>query len=394
MKAKEVLKRAKEYIFSTGLGDSAAHLCRENIVFGLAKMHMLQKKLGLKPNATFISSPDETTTRNVGRWNQGIGYGGKLSWGDGKDKVVILDVKPNTCGMLVGQVSKVPHPKELIKAVYNLEKKKTAINGIPVKWDFNKGNHFIDVFKVGESELKLKDYVIIVHAGGPEIKADNLKGFGLYFDESETLQTMYSKLDTPFGPIYYLTDSDAKAYMKFYEFAEDFAKKRREYVFKKVFKGKIICNHCHQGMLNYNEIVLGSHFIRSEKEIFPISIRADLPSYLVRGKKNFTEEQIESLGFNKRANKLGVRHRLRKANILPHGGGYTFLDSLTVSNVFQVNGSRFFELDLADGLGKKIISDVRAIQYSYRNREVITRTVELGLAEIKAELIPLYALKI
>ena len=116
---RKVLERASEHIFSTGVEDSATALCRANMQFGLAKMHLMQEHLGAMPDATFISSPDETITRNEGRWNQGIGYGGKISWGPGKEKLTVLDVKPNACGMLVGGIESVPDPKNLLKAIYN-----------------------------------------------------------------------------------------------------------------------------------------------------------------------------------------------------------------------------------------------------------------------------------
>ena len=60
----ELIERAKQHIFSLGLNDVASYLCRLNMMFGLAKIHYTQYKLGMEPNATFISAPDETVTRN------------------------------------------------------------------------------------------------------------------------------------------------------------------------------------------------------------------------------------------------------------------------------------------------------------------------------------------
>ncbi|MFB0514700.1 MAG: hypothetical protein ACETVQ_03890, partial [Candidatus Bathyarchaeia archaeon] len=77
----ELIERAKQHIFSLGLNDVASYLCRLNMKFGLAKIQYTQYKLGMEPNATFISAPDETVTRNKVRWESGIGYGGKVSWG-------------------------------------------------------------------------------------------------------------------------------------------------------------------------------------------------------------------------------------------------------------------------------------------------------------------------
>lgn len=392
--AKQLLETAKRHIFSTGLGDAASHLCQENMKYGLAKMHYVQEKMGISPKATFISAPDETVTRNVLRWEAGISYGGKISWGDGKEDLLVLDVKPNACGMLVGGIESIPKPKELIKKIIELEKSETVIKGTKVNWDFYKGNHFIDIFEVKNTSQKLPKYAALFHAGCPELKGDNEKGVGLYWNKSKSLLEMYNQIKTPFGPIHILTGADLKKYFKFYQYAEEFAKKRREIAFKAVFGGKIISNICHQGLLNPNEIALGCQPIKNKKEIFAISIRADIPSFLVKGHRNFTEEQIESLGFAKRAKELGVYKRLRKANILPHGGGYQFLDSLTVDKVFEINGKRFFEIQMKEGIGKKIILNVRALQFTYRGLEVLRKTEELGLATVIAELMPVYTLKI
>ena len=116
------LERAKKHIFSTGINDAASRLSQENMKYGLAKIHYVQEGLGMEPNATFITTPDETVTRNIGRWESGISYGGKLSWGGGKENLTILDSLPNACGMLVGSIDKVPKPKELINKIKELQK--------------------------------------------------------------------------------------------------------------------------------------------------------------------------------------------------------------------------------------------------------------------------------
>jgi len=391
-----LLERAKKHIFSTGVGDCASMLARTNMKYGLAKMHLVQEKYGLEPNATFISSPDETISRNPTRWDQGISYGGKISWGNGKEKVIILDTKPNCCGMLVGGIDKVPHPKELIQDLYKLENKETYIKDLKIKWDINKGNHFIDVFLVKRVKEgpKLPKYAAILHSGLPEMKADNEFGPGLYWNESETLQKMYQTVNTPFGPMYVVVDNDAKEYMRIHKIGEEISKKRRQIMFEEVFHSKnVMINEMHQGLLNYNEITLGCQQVGTAP-LLPMSIRADLPSYLLQGKKNLTQQQIETLGFEGRAQKLGVMDRLKKANILPHGGGYKFPAMLDVEEVFEIEGKRFFDINMANDRGKCIVQDVKELEFDYRSREVLLKTIELGLGEIVAKLIPIYVLKI
>lgn len=391
-----LLKRAELYHFSTGIDDACTKIAKANMKFGLAKMHWVQENLGLEPNATFISSPDETITRNTARWQEGISYGGKICWGSGKEKLIMLDVKPNACGMLVGGLSRIPDPREIVRKVEQMEHENHFINDIKVKWDFYKGNHFIDFFEVNPlRNIKMPKYAVILHAGCPEFKGENYKGPGLYWNESIQLQQMMEEMQTPFGKVRVLQGNDALEYYNHFKEAEDFAKKRRELAYRLLMDGRnVITNKTHQGLISMNEVVLGCHNIRLKNDIFPVSIRADLPSYLFKGYFNLTKEKVEELGFIHRAMQLGVYTRLRKANLMPHGGGYKFLDSLAVDRIFEVNNKRFFEISMADGIGKKIVSDMNELEFEYRSKEVVQKTIELGLGEPVAELRPVYTIKI
>jgi hypothetical protein len=391
-----LLERAERHIFSTGINDACCRIAKANMKFGLAKMHYVQQSLGLEPNATFISSPDETITRNVTRWEEGISYGGKITWGEGKEKLMMLDTKPNCCGMLVAGLSRVPDPKEIIRKAEQMEHDKHFINNMRVKWDFYKGNHFIDFFEVKPiRNTRLPKYAVILHAGCPEFKVENYHGKGLYWNVSVALQRAMTEVHTPFGVTRILEGSDAVEYYRHFKVAEDFAKKRRELAYGLLFGGRdIITNKTHQGMSHMNEIMLGCHDVKLKNDIFPVSIRADVPSYLFKGKFNLTKEKIEKLGFTKRSMELGVYKRLRTINIIPHGGGYRLDDSLSVSRIFEINNKRFFEIDMMDGIGKKIVSEMSVLEFSYRGREVVQKAIELELGEPVAQLMPVYTLKI
>jgi len=393
----ELLARAEAHIFSTGLLDGATYLCKANMKYGLAKIHWIQERLGLKPDATFISTPDMTTTRNAARWKSGFGYGGKVSWGNGDAELVILNTKPNTCGMLVGGLERFPDCSELVNKLAKLRNRKDEIDGIEIQWDFHLSNHFIDLFWVKPlSEVKFPEYVFIIHSSARELTGDNRTGFGLYYDRSELLQDMAERLDTPFGPLHVLTGSCAKEYYELYCYAEEYSKKKRIFAAEALFGGfQLISNEVHQGLVNMNEILLGCHLLdKNETEcVLPFVLRADIPSYLVKGKPNFGENEIETLGFTKRSQRLGVYGRLKNANIIPHGAGYTFPDLLSVSRVIEYGDNRYFEVDQVTDRGKKVLSDVREIPYTYRGREVVLKTLELNLCELVAKLVPRYVLK-
>jgi len=151
--------------------------------------------LGLPANATFISAPDLTVTRNTNRWRSGFGYGGSLTWGDGSSDLVILDLKPNACGMMVGGLEHLPPSHELLERLHDLLHEQVEIDGVPIRWDFGKSNHFIDLFRVEAlADASLPPYVFIMHLAGSELRADNPKGPGLYWDQSAALQAPHACL--------------------------------------------------------------------------------------------------------------------------------------------------------------------------------------------------------
>ena len=154
-------------------------------------------------------------------------------------------------------------------------------------------------------------------------------------------------------------------------------------------------NDNHQGLVNMNDMVLGIYLVQEGKEtVFPLTLQAQLPAYLVKGLPNLSDEVIERLGLGERARRLGLYDRLCSANIIPHGGGYTFPHIQNIVSVIELEQERYFELSLCDSDGRQIISDVRDLPYTYRGMEVVERVVELGLGELVARLDPVYVLKL
>ena len=394
---KRALERAKKHIFSTGVGDSTSSLCLTSMKYGLAKIQWVQQKYGLQPDACFITSPDETITRNVGRWERNISYGGQIHWGNGKDKLMILDVKPNACGMIMIGLDELPKGKDIVKEVYDLEHKEHIAYGVPIEWDMYKSNHYLNVLEVDQKEtsVDLPPYVVICHAGAGEIKGKNPVGPGLYHDEQCPLRDMMTVEHTPFGKCSVLEGSDVKEYMDFHKFAVKFAMKRREIAMQEIFGvKKSLINATHQYLMHQNCVSLGAYHFQNEKAMYPMSLRGDLPSYLLKGRKNFNKEQMELLGFEERANRLGVANRLRNANILPHGSGYSFPNLSYVDKVYEFNGNLIFEIVMANGRQREIVHNIRHLEYNYRGMEVINRTLELGLGVSVAKMHPVYSLKI
>jgi len=398
----ELLKRSSEYIFSTSMDDGAARLCKANMKYGLAQFHLIQEKYGFEPKANFISTPDETISRNEYRWKSGLGYGGRLNWGNGTERLVFLNIKPNCCGILVGGLDDVPEPYDIIKKIDEIKSTDLYHNDVLINWDYGIANHFINCFETKTlSDMKLPPYIFLIHGSAPEYRNEKY-GIGLYIDRSKTLKEMAIEESTRFGKQYILIDSEAKEYIHFNKDAIKFSNEKREVIARLIFGSdfKKICNQPHQFMKDYNTIYLGTNCTDLSCElidcnIFPIALRADIDAYLFRGKRNLSETTLKNIDLFTRANNLGLLDLLKTADILPHGGGYAFPDIKKVRNVLEHKDQRYFSCELkSDSNRLKIIRNMRDLQFTYRGQEIVLKTIQLDLGELVAQLSPIFSLKL
>ncbi|MFX0105673.1 MAG: hypothetical protein ACFE75_09295 [Candidatus Hodarchaeota archaeon] len=398
----DLLDRASQFIFSTGLNDGTSKLCKANMKYGLAMLHIIQEKYGFEPKATFFSSPDETISRNKFRWNSGLGYGGRLNWGSGEDKIIFLNIKPNCCGILVGGLEEIPDPYYLIQKIDKIKSEELYYDDILINWDYGISNHFINCFETKNlSSIDLPPYMFMMHGSAPEFR-DEKNGIGLYIDKSKALKDIAIEEKSKFGKQYILLDSDAKEYLEFNKKALEFSNLKREIIGRNLFDYgyKVICNQPHQFLKDYNNIYLGSNCtdIKCDlinSEIFPTTLRADIAAYLFLGKKNFTETTLKNQNLLERAKQLELLELLTDACILPHGGGYAFTDVRDVLDILEYKDQRYFVTTLGTDISRlKIIRDVRELQFEYRGRDVVLKTLQLDLGDIIARLNPLFSLKL
>jgi len=397
----ELLSRAKKYYFRTGISTSgASKLAQINTAYGLSKVHFAQFTLGFNPNACFISTPDQTITRNEYRWDWGCGYGGKWVWGDGGEKIVFPDPKPNACGMLVGALNELPNFKETITKATSLRSHNTEIDGIRIKWDFEKSNHFIDVFEKLENpyEPTLSDfkYFFVMHSSAPEMK--NIYP-GIYIDSPvngvRELYNLCEHVNTPFGECNVLLDDNAKLYYDFCQRANELSKARREVAAEKIFGDyTVISNVNHQCLTphNMNELLLGAQSTL-ENCLLPIALNSRSEMYLMRGKKTFSDEEIEENGWYQRAKSRGLLDVLRNANIMPHGGGYELTDVIDNSEVIESGNKRYYVCNQENTTAPLIFSNPKELEFEYRKTPVVIKAVNKGMCEKAAVLTPKFVIK-
>ena len=398
----DLLDRASQFIFSTGLNDATSKLCKANMKYGLAQFHLIQERYGFEPKATFISSPDETISRNKFRWNSGIGYGGRLNWGSGDDKLIFLNTKPNCCGILVGGLEEVLDPYDLIKKIDKIKSEELYYNEILIDWDYGISNHFINCFETKNlSSIDLPPYIFLIHGSAPEFR-DEKYGMGLYIDKSKTLKDIAIEEKSKFGKQYILLDSDAKDYLEFNKKALQFSNSKREIIANQLFDSgyKTICNQPHQFLKDYNNMYLGSNCTDTNcdiitSDIFPTTLRADIAAYLFKGKRNLSETTLKNADLLERGEELEMLDLLTNANILPHGAGYDFRDIEEVLDILEHKDQRYFVTSLKTNISRlKIIRDVGELQFEYRGRDIVLKTIQLDLGDIIARLNPLFSLKL
>jgi len=393
----EQLAHARRLIFSMGLEDSAAKLCAANMTYGLAKTNCVLSELGYPPDATFIATPDMTITRNTARWQAGFGYGGKVQWGDGDRPLLILDVKPNGCGMLVGGLSRKPHPQTIVERLNSLKASRQALAGVEIAWDFGCGNHFIDICQVQSVApgRSLPPYAFVMHGSCPELHGGSALGPGSYWDRSPTLQRQARLMPTPWGDLHVLLDEAVPEFVQFWDRADRFARERRLLAAAHCFgEFELISNETHQGMQGPNTVLLGCHDSQPATGcLLPVMVRSDLPGYLFEGLPNLSDPAIESLGFRERATELGVLQRLRQANVIPHGAGYAIPHLRDVLGVIEVGPQRYFEMSTIEERTTELVEDLHDIQQKYRGRQPVLKALECGLGRMVARLTPLHVIK-
>lgn len=406
MSKEELLEAATDRIFSLGPRDLASALAYENMRYGLGKMIYALDNLDLH----CVFGPDATITRNVKRWISGFGYGALIKWP--KQGMFFPELRPNGCGMLLARIDGMLQQKEIIDRISELENSELYLDNVKIEPDFGHGNHFFEFYSVLESSpdiekiLPEKSNYAVIHGSCPERK-----------DEVYSAVDKGEWVKTPLGKISVLDGNEGQDYYKLWKEFDDFCKRRRELLAREVLGDcEVISNLTHQGLFAENEIRLGCYdtMVRSQnnKEImFPVALRWDTPVYIFKGKKNLSEEVIGRLGFDERADELGLINELKRTNILPHGGGYrleleyTKMEVVTteIGNHFILSGAKpvskvgeMIETTKkgVSRFGEMIIMSPNELPYDYRGVGVIEKTMEYNLAALVAKLQPLMTLKV
>jgi hypothetical protein len=245
-----------------------------------------------------------------------------------------------------------------------LQDEMMTIDGVDLRFDFGRRNHFIGVFRVAENPSSIGfSHVAILHCSSPELR-DTPN------DVLNPSSTSRSTLSTPAGSIDYIAYDAATDYIARFEQAAAFAARKREAIGEALFPGStVLSNRLHQGCVGVGEIVVGAHAQTStdDRSGFVYLLGLTSPSFLYKISGS--------------------------AAVLPHGGGarYDFLASSETN--FDDDGQ--MRLLLTTHTGNVLsLRTTQDLPYSYRGRDTFEECLSTGLLVQESELAPVYCLRV
>lgn len=389
----QILKIADKKIISFGFNDASLEVSKLNAQYGLGKIILALESVGIDSSPCFcLFGPDGGISRNKGRWDAGFSYGCYLKWPgpDEGTKVVFPEIKPNACGVLVAKAKKDVSYKALCARLAEAKNNTTDISGY--KLNLGVSNHFIEMAVVTSSKidsLQNGDKVIFIHTS-PSERKDQL------YDLNYWKLRGGKWIDTVLGPIFTLWNEQAQEYYDIYKDIEEFGRLKRETIARFLFDEiEVICNPTHQGLENINIARLGlynsldSSTSSIELPLFPLTLRWDLPLYLIKGLPNIATTVIDDVNsFGRHSN---IYEHLQKVNILPHGSGYQIPFSSEGWNVEHDSDRRLFKL--SNNSLNYIFTTPSELPYYYRGAEILEKIEKFGFGEAVAELKQLYTLR-
>jgi len=343
MTSSEIVALARTRILGASLSDLGALLGKANLVYGLAKILWYQDQTGVPTDAEFHMTADFAITRNRTRWSLGFAYGGMVTW---SGPFMILDLKPNACGMLAGGLDQLPDLqrwKEMTAPGTGVDIG-ADVDGERAVWDFETSNHFFQVYRAEWKQWSgaQPPFVFLLHGSGDEHR------HLLYYDRDDfAFENIMRLVQTPWGPLHLLLGDDAEVYWQSYLKAQAFANKRRE-AFARLVVGPFqpLTHVIHQGLVGRNSMALGSQ-AAVEGHLYPFAQSESLPAYLLTPPEGTA------------------------TSLLPHGSGYLLTEPFERVVVEGSSDDERRVVMVDQDHNYKVVDDIRALTYTYRGGETL-----------------------
>lgn len=359
----KLLSSASDRIVLPPNVDTTALLASYNLQFGVGRLLYAVRTIVPHADVHFTASVDFTVTRSSMRWGSGFSYGGLLEISTPGVNVVAPEIRPNTCGVLVGALPSPMPAQELVERIVSVSSQFP-----PGTWDYSRRNHFVNVYR----SLTTGQQIFFLHGCPESLRADQGNRPGLYPEHSPYWRSRLHRVHTPLGEATLLLDDAAEEYWKTYRHSEALSKHDRMETAARIF-GEFtpICNETHEGMASNSSYLLGCHQARDADTLYPLMTTLGEPSYLVTGQPDGSA-----------------------ISLLPHGTGYTltFLPDQCVVRC-TANGSVLFVFEGEAG-ETQAFRDFTNVPFVYRDATVVEQWARDGVLTIRHVLAPLVFTKV
>lgn len=344
-------------VLDFGLTDNSAMLARDILKRGTSNLEYVLQKVCGGNDFVYIACPDFSISLRQRRLILGLPIGGYVRW-NSDYRFFPLELDVNSCGVHVLELGKDfdedLFQNELFALKDKLNKEELVLDGVKLKWNFSRRNHFINIYK---SETGV--YYMVAHSSGETTLFD--------WDNLHRLfDVKHIELNGRQMP--YILGDDVDQYYATAKVENEFFFKRHAFLFDILFgvgKYKTVYADQHFGMINQGEILMGCSKL-APNTVFPLLTRpfADL----VVAKTSSPPQSIldATSGFALVPHGLGMTVPSEVIDITPstHGEGYV--------NVVFANGS------------KMVTDTLEYVGVSYRTPEVVPEmSQKVGFEVIK-----------
>ena len=251
-------------ILDYSLSDASAKLARKILERGANNLATVLNKVCGGNDFIYITCPDFSISLRQRRLILGLPIGGYVRW-NADYKFFPLELDVNSCGVHMLRLGKnfdiEKFQNNLFLLKDNLDLGNLCLNGIKLKWNFSRRNHFINIYLNNEGE-----YYLVAHSSGETVLFD-----------WENLHNMFTvkHIDVNGRNLPYIQGKDVEQYYSITKKENQFFFDRHRFLFDRLL-GKdnysIVYADQHFGMINQGEILMGCSKIKPNT-IFPLLTR-------------------------------------------------------------------------------------------------------------------------
>lgn len=373
----DALERAYGHTVDWAARDVAGRAAVQLSIYALARLHYAEEYIGATASARCIVGPDSSPSKNPARLASGFTTGGEVWWSPNTD-IAPLDMFPNCCGIAVARVDASEPLANYFNRLTTLSASPPTLDGVRIQVDLNRKNHFLGLFRDDEGQA-----YALVHCSAPEFKATSPFELGLSWKESDALSKMMHVLETPAGPIRFLSGREScSIFAELTDAASAFARSKRQLILEAVFgpTTEVMSDRQHQGYVSRSHVVLGSQMPddRSDEYIYLLGPRDDA--------RLVTKAQRLPLS-------LSSLEKPAVVAAMPHGGGYVIPGFDEISITHEAGTGFAYRLRGAHGIAF-MAHGLDGMESVYRGHENLEHARQLGIvADVVGRLMPIATLR-